>query len=210
MKKITFFITIIFILFIALSYSSVLLAGNVCSKCDCMAWGVIWLADEDKTVEGVKVEIEQVRSALKTETYSDSRGIYSFNFYDMKYLGPVIIMATDHDCQATTITLKPDIAVRQDFNASFNDPSSPFPAKIIHPAASSESSIVYVTESGNCYHIYGCQYLQESCKPIPYGYCYAMNYTACSVCIGSSYKEPEIWERLLDFTKSPWQISQKK
>jgi len=45
-----------------------------------------------------------------------------------------------------------------------------------------KSPIVYITETGDSYHRYGCQYLKESCKPIPELYCRIKSMPKCSVC----------------------------
>lgn len=49
---------------------------------------------------------------------------------------------------------------------------------------------VYITDTGEKYHNYGCRYLSESCRPISASSARAMGYTPCSVCNAPS-AEPE-------------------
>lgn len=41
---------------------------------------------------------------------------------------------------------------------------------------------VYITESGEKYHCFGCQYLRQSCIPIDLSKAVAEGYTPCSKC----------------------------
>ena len=49
---------------------------------------------------------------------------------------------------------------------------------------------VYITDTGEKYHNYGCRYLSESCRPISASSARAMGYTPCSVC-NAPVAEPE-------------------
>lgn len=49
---------------------------------------------------------------------------------------------------------------------------------------------VYITDTGEKYHNYGCRYLSESCRPISASSARAMGYTPCSVC-KAPVAEPE-------------------
>lgn len=45
-----------------------------------------------------------------------------------------------------------------------------------------QSVIVYVTDTGEKYHVSGCQYLQKSCHPIDLDKALTQGYTPCSKC----------------------------
>ena len=47
---------------------------------------------------------------------------------------------------------------------------------------SSDSTIVYITDSGSKYHRQGCRYLSSSCHEIKLSDAISRNYSACSVC----------------------------
>lgn len=53
---------------------------------------------------------------------------------------------------------------------------------ILRVSAASGSTIVYVTNTGEKYHSYGCQYLRKSCISISLGSAVASGYTRCSRC----------------------------
>lgn len=47
--------------------------------------------------------------------------------------------------------------------------------------------LVYVTETGECYHSYNCRYLSKSCYPKGMYQAIASGYRACSTCGGRGY-----------------------
>ena len=49
-------------------------------------------------------------------------------------------------------------------------------------AKSSAGKVVYITKTGEKYHVYGCRYLKKSCIEISLSSAKNQGYTACSVC----------------------------
>ena len=60
---------------------------------------------------------------------------------------------------------------------------APAPAPVIvEPKAEPQSITVYVTNTGEKYHLSGCRYLSKSKIPIALGKAKSSGYTPCSVC----------------------------
>jgi len=134
-------------------------SGNSCATPYCyhMVWGYVCNTD-GKGVPNIKVTLDEVRTAQRTEVYTSDSGLYLFTFYKNQS-GNVNVSAVRGGSK--TILLKEDTAIRQDF-----DYKTGFGLNL--PPGELESSIVYITEYGDKYHRYGCQYLRDSCYPMPY------------------------------------------
>jgi len=143
--------------------------GYVCPECYNMIWGFIY-GKEGKPARGVKVKFEQAKTSTTLETYSDEKGIYSFNFYKNSCGYAKISIDS-----GTTVFLEKWKAIRLDFRETRKD--------CYEPGRSGYSSkIVYITETNNIYHKYGCYYLYNGCNPVPLEYILPKGYKACEKC----------------------------
>ena len=59
-------------------------------------------------------------------------------------------------------------------------------------AGYSNNQIVYITETGNKYHAYDCQYLHSSCISMPLEIAQEKGYIMCSVCKGEAHSSKSI------------------
>lgn len=166
----TFLSLAIFIVFMCLlSYTPH--ASTVYPLCDYIVWGQIY------NYQGIpcpNVEVILDRAQLGKPVLScntNKEGIYTFYSYG-QFEGDITIVV-NREVQTNFIRInEKGVAYGLDYsyvkNKGFGE---------IY-----KSPIVYITETGDCYHRYGCKYLQESCKPIPKLYCRLKSMSACLVC----------------------------
>jgi len=136
-----------------------------------MVWGYV-LDSEGHGIKNITVTLDEVRTANRQTTQTNDDGLYLFNFYE-ESSGNVNVGATQGGSK--TVTLKTDKSIRQDF-----DYNTGFGLNL--PPEELESHIVYITDYGTKYHKYGCQYLWDSCIPMPYYLVRGNNYEPCSEC----------------------------
>ncbi|MEQ8192793.1 MAG: hypothetical protein ABRQ39_32830 [Candidatus Eremiobacterota bacterium] len=146
-------------------------AGTVYPLCDYIVWGQIY------NYQGIpcpNVEVILDRAQLGKPVlscYTNKEGFYTFYSYG-QFEGNITIVV-NREVQTNFIKIgQKGIAYGLDYsyvkNKGFGE---------IY-----KSPIVYITETGDCYHKYGCQCLKESCKPIPKLYCRLKSMPACSIC----------------------------
>lgn len=167
-------LTILLIIFIPPSK-----AGEILPECHCMLWGYVYAEDnkgEFTPVADVLIKIEDPRGE-DLETKTDKRGVFSVNYY---YDNSGYVALKVNGTLAVNIMLQNHKAVGKVVFGRYS--TNGYYAKCFTDMTQGLCDIVYITESGTCYHRYGCQYLYDSCKPIPETYCVNNNYTACYVC----------------------------
>ncbi|MEQ8192794.1 MAG: hypothetical protein ABRQ39_32835 [Candidatus Eremiobacterota bacterium] len=163
-----------------------LLIGSAsASPCTNIVWGVV----SDINGNGIKdaiVILQDVRtSAVIDRVKTDSSGIYLIwsqgnlagNYSIALEQGTYDNMAGVTNSIGNTVCLIKGKAVRQDLNTDRTKNNR-------LERDTQGDHIVYITKTGKMYHLYSCQYLEESCIPIPFTLAYYWEYTPCSTCIG--------------------------
>lgn len=168
---------------LTLSLLLILTSSVFAGPCTNIIWGVI--TDNGNPVEGVTVVFQEVRMATVIDKgVTDKSGIYiilsrgnlSGNYsiaVDLGHYNSTNYRQTTGTI-GTTISVIPNRAMRQDLDINT------FKSNKITKAT--EDAIVYVTETGADYHQYGCQYLGESCIPVPWALANYWKLLPCSVC----------------------------
>jgi len=182
MKKIAAIFIFILICVFTIKLTCLIFAGEVCPLCYNMVWGVVWSGDSP--VKGIPVLYQDSRTTDTLQMATNDKGIYSFNFYK-DCSGYATVSLASGGCmtsKSATVYLTKFKAVRHDFDLAGMGSTVNKSARQ-QRLSSQGLPIVYVTDTGYMYHSYGCQYLQDSCRPIPLEYILSITtYEKCTVC----------------------------
>jgi hypothetical protein len=160
--------------------------------------GILWgyVLSNGYAVKGYDIILQDVRTGrILDKRTTDDNGVYVFWLY--KNHGGVYNISVDtkvmRSCNyngATgtgsaiggSVSLVENRAVRMDLDIAGT--------KFFETRnQQSVGYICYITSTGGCYHALGCQYLQESCIPMPYDYVVWAGYEPCKVCLPGMCKE---------------------
>jgi hypothetical protein len=164
----------------------VLITNSVyASPCTNIVWGVVSDINGNAVKDAIII-LQDVRTSIVIDrAKTDSSGIYLIwsqgnlagNYSIALEQGTYSSMAGVTNSIGNTVCLIKGKAIRQDLNTDRSKNNR-------LERDTQGDHIVYITKTGKMYHLYGCQYLEESCIPIPFTLAYYWEYTSCSICIG--------------------------
>jgi hypothetical protein len=169
---------------LTLSLLLILTSSVFAGPCTNIIWGVVSDINGNAVKDAIII-LQDVRTSIVIDrAKTDSSGIYLIwsqgnlvgNYSIALEQGTYSSMAGVTNSIGNTVCLIKGKAIRQDLNTD----------RAINNKMERDTQgdyIVYVTKTGNMYHLYGCQYLEESCIPVPFNLAYYWKYTPCSECI---------------------------
>jgi len=157
---------LILFLFIAISTSVVM-----ADPCKYIVWGQIFNKD-GLPCPGVEVNIDRAQLGLPVlVSVTDSQGYYVF-FSDGSQFDGNLTLIVNREVMTNFIRVsEAETAYGLDYHYNTKSFGSIY-----------KCPIVYVTDTGSCYHRYNCQYLNQSHHPVPELYCRIKSVRPCSIC----------------------------
>ncbi len=152
-------------------FIAILTSVAMANPCKYIVWGHIFNKD-GLPCPGVEVNIDRAQLGLPVLiSITDSQGYYVF-FSDGSEFDGNLTLIVNREIMTNFIRVS-EIETAYGLDYRYNTKSFGNIYKC---------PIVYITDTGNCYHRYNCQYVAKSCHPIPELYCRMKSVRPCSVC----------------------------